>query len=131
MTPRAHIEAWRANWTRPQWHSGSARVRQQLQFLQSEHDGDLDIVSRSQDGSRWLVSYTLEPSLARVLSLRAGGQRLVHLATQIPAINQLTLPKLRPVVIRSRDGLELVSYLLLPLGSDPRSAMEFRIRRCP
>ena len=113
------LEAWRANWMRPRWQSGSAQVRRELEFLQARVDGDLDIVSRSQDGSRWLVSYTSSHRSPEFYLFEREASRLVHLAAQMPSINDLTLPKLKPVVITSRDGLQLVSYLLLPLGSDP------------
>ena len=113
-----HLQAWRANWTRPVWHAHSAVVQRQLQLLQSRDDGDLDIVSRSLDGSRWLVSYASSHRSPEFYVFESATARLTHFATQLPAINELTLPELRSTVIASRDGLPLVSYLLLPLGSD-------------
>lgn len=112
------LEAWRANWCRPQWQSRAATMREELQLLQSRHEGDLAVVSRSQNGSRWLVSYTSSHRSPEFYLYQRDTRRLAHLATQIPAINQLTLPQLKPVVIPSRDGFQLVSYLLLPRGSD-------------
>ena len=111
------LVAWRANWTRAQWHATSPEVRAQLVFLQSRHSGDLEIVNRSRDASRWLVSYVSgSHSPEFYLFDRTKGQ-LQYLATQMPSVNQLDLPDLLPQVIESRDGRTLVSYLLLPRGT--------------
>jgi dipeptidyl aminopeptidase/acylaminoacyl peptidase len=45
-------------------------------------------------------------------------KKLVPLFTARPALQNAPLAKMHPVVIKARDGLELVSYLTLPNGSD-------------
>ena len=44
------------------------------------------------------------------------------LFTNRQSLEGLSLAKMRPVVITSRDGLKLVSYLSLPLDADPDAA---------
>ena len=38
-----------------------------------------------------------------------------------PELEKYTLAKTEPVVLKSRDGLDLVSYLTLPVGLEPKN----------
>lgn len=123
------LVAWRANRTRNSWQAKSPEAREQLEFLQSRHAGDLEIVNRSRDAGRWLVSYVSGNRSAEFYLFDRTRRSLQYLATQVPSVNQLDLPDLLPEVIESRDGLPLVSYLLLPRATPvdekglPRSAL--------
>jgi dipeptidyl aminopeptidase/acylaminoacyl peptidase len=47
-----------------------------------------------------------------------GAKKARYLFNNRPELEGLPLAKMHPVVIRSRDGLDLVSYLTLPAASD-------------
>jgi dipeptidyl aminopeptidase/acylaminoacyl peptidase len=111
------LAAWRANWTRAQWRSGSPTIRSDLDFLQSHHEGDLEVANRSRLGNRWLVSYVSGGRSPEFYLFDRGERRLVSFAAQVPSVNDLDLPDLQPQVIVSEDGMNLVSYLLLPRGT--------------
>ena len=53
---------------------------------------------------------------ARVMVYERAARKLDLLYVGRPALAGVTLPKVCPVEIGSRDGLTLVSYLTLPVG---------------
>ena len=112
------LALWRANRARPVWHTNSGAIQRDLDFLQAAYDGDLEIINRSANGGRWLVSYSYSHRSSAFYLYERETQNLVFLASQMPAVDLLDLPALQSVEVTSRDGIELVSYLLLPKGSD-------------
>jgi dipeptidyl aminopeptidase/acylaminoacyl peptidase len=114
------VSGWRAYYLRARWHSPSGAVQRLLTRLQRAHDGDLDIISRSRDATRWLVSYSPSARSPEFYIFEPRTDRLMRIAVQIPGLDALSLPQFRPVVIASRDGKPLVSYLALPAASAGR-----------
>jgi len=55
----------------------------------------------------------------QLLLLRPDHKEGTFLFNQPAGLEKLTLAKVKPVVIKSRDGLDLVSYLTLPAGVEP------------
>jgi enterochelin esterase-like enzyme len=49
------------------------------------------------------------------------SQKLTHLFAARPELAKYKLAPMQPVTIRSRDGLELVCYLTLPVGVEPKN----------
>lgn len=107
---------------RREWHALDAATEDALQSVSALDDGELVVAGRSNDGQRWLVA---DVSPVRPASYRlwvrdeAGGPGQAHFLFQDrPELGEGTLAPMHPVVILARDGLELPSYLSLPVGSD-------------
>src|SRR5262249_4855946 len=49
------------------------------------------------------------------------ARNLTHLFAARPELAKYTLAPMKPVTIKSRDGLELVSYLTVPVGVEPKN----------
>lgn len=113
------VQAYATNFTRLEWHPLDSRVKPDLEALRAAADGDFRIVSRSKDDRRWLVHYTLADAPEAWYLYDRRTRRATRLFSSNPELEGLPLAKLHPLVIRSRDGLDLVSYLSLPPGSDP------------
>ena len=64
--------------------------------------------------------YTLDVGPARYYRYDRKSRKAAFLFTNRPALEGRPLAKMRPLVIRSRDGLDLVSYLTLPAGTGDR-----------
>ena len=75
---------------------------------------DFNIYSQTQDGTRWIVIFygPTQPG-AYLLYDRPTGT-LTPLFDLRPELEPYELAPMRPVVIPSRDGLDLVGYLTLP-----------------
>jgi dipeptidyl aminopeptidase/acylaminoacyl peptidase len=79
------------------------------------------LVSRTLDDSRWIVAVN-DPVhvMTTYLYERAAG-KVTKLFDSRPDLTGAPLQPMKPVEIRSRDGLTLVSYLTLPPGTDPHA----------
>ena len=118
--PTEHVpQAYAVNWTRKRWVALDDEIAGDLAFLEQATEGDVDVVSRSHDGLRWIVRFTLahEPQIyslyERTPEAAEPGQ-LTRLFVTTPELEGLRLSKMYPMVIPSRDGLDLVSYLSYP-----------------
>jgi dipeptidyl aminopeptidase/acylaminoacyl peptidase len=87
--------------------------------LEQLSDGDLGAISSDASGQRWIVSFThdREPGLTYLYDHAAGTSRLLF--RPYPHLDPEALAPMRPVTITARDGLELHSYLTLPVGLEP------------
>ncbi len=114
-------EAFAAEYLRREWRALDADAQADLEFLGRQLTGDFTVVSRSRDDGRWIVmeegptlptrSYLYERS-------DRANRRLTLLFRHRPALEGAPLQPMTPVEIEARDGLTLVSYLTLPIGSD-------------
>ncbi|MBL8544760.1 MAG: S9 family peptidase [Hyphomonadaceae bacterium] len=117
-------EAFATEYLRREWRALDPEAQADLDFLDRQLTGDFTVVSRSNDDARWIVVEEGPTTPARSLLYdRAdrNGRRLTLLFRHRPALDQAPLQPMRPVEIEARDGLTLVSYLTLPIGSDPDS----------
>jgi len=115
------IQAVGFNYERTEWKVLDSSIQPDLDYLKTVADGDLAIASRTLDDSRWLVGYVMDNGPTRVyLYDRPGGKpgQAKFLYTNRTSLEGLPLAKMHPVTIKSRDGLNLVSFLTLPLGSE-------------
>jgi dipeptidyl aminopeptidase/acylaminoacyl peptidase len=113
------LQAYRTNWTRGRWHAVDPGLAGHLERMQRQVQGDLAVLDRSADGRRWLLADIPGNASPELLLYDMATGETRHLATLMPDLDGLELPPLHPVVTSSSDGLPLVSYLVLPRGSDP------------
>src|SRR5262249_3113842 len=58
MDPRDSTPlAFATNYTRKKWWGIKPEINNDLQFLQSQDNGDIDIVSQTNDNQQWLICY--------------------------------------------------------------------------
>ena len=112
-------QAYSTNYTRVEWHAIDPAVKPDLERLARATVGDFDVVNRSRDDHRWLVHVTRDDGPETWLLYERPAGTLRKLFVSHPALEGLPLSKLHPVVIRSRDSLDLVSYVSLPRWTDP------------
>jgi dipeptidyl aminopeptidase/acylaminoacyl peptidase len=94
------------------------KIAADIEFLSRQGIGEWRVDSRSEDDRIWIIGAAQDIGpIAAYLYDRAAGT-LTKLHDFRPALNDAPLAHMHPVVIRSRDGLDLVSYLTLPRGSD-------------
>ncbi len=116
------IQAVAFNYARTEWRILDKSIERDFVFLRTVRDGDVTIGSRTLDDKTWLVIYTQSDGPAYVYRYDRGtggkGTKATLLFSNRPNIEKLQLAKCEPVVIKSRDGLDLVSYLTLPAWLD-------------
>jgi dipeptidyl aminopeptidase/acylaminoacyl peptidase len=100
-------------------HALDPHFAEVLEKLTALSDGDLAAVSSDDSGQRWVVSFThdRDPAVTYFYDHATGESRLLF--RPYPHLDPTTLAPMLPVTITSRDGLDLHSYLTLPIGVEP------------
>jgi dipeptidyl aminopeptidase/acylaminoacyl peptidase len=114
-------EAFAAEYLRREWRAIDPDAQADLDFLDRQLEGDFTVSSRSADDARWIVVEEGPTTAARSYLYERGdaaNRRMTQLFRHRPALDQAALQPMTPVEIEARDGLTLVSYLTLPIGSD-------------
>jgi dipeptidyl aminopeptidase/acylaminoacyl peptidase len=96
-----------------------ANFAEVLEKLTKLSDGDLAAISSDDSGQRWVASFAhdREPGLTYFYDHSTGESRLLF--RPYPHLDPEALAPMTPVTITSRDGLDLHSYLTLPVGIEP------------
>lgn len=113
------IQAYATNWTRKKWNLLDPTIKRDFDYLATVRDGDVTIESRSRDDQRWVVRYTLSDAPETFYLYDRAARKATKLFTSTPQLEGLPLTRMHPVVIKSRDGFDLVSYVSFPRWIDP------------
>jgi dipeptidyl aminopeptidase/acylaminoacyl peptidase len=119
------VQAVEFEYDRSEWKVLDQAVKTDLDYLRSVNPGEVAVQSRTLDDSRWLVSFMQDDGPVKYYRYdRTPGKAgtATYLFSNRSKLEGLGLAKMHPVVIKSRDGLNLVSYLTLPRGSDGKRA---------
>ncbi len=112
------IQAVSFNYLRNEWKVLDPKIQADMDYLRTVRDGEIQVTSRTLDDKFWTVAYLLDDGPASTYLYDRAAKKATFLFTNRKALEGLPLVKMHPVVIESRDKLELVSYLSLPKGSD-------------
>jgi dipeptidyl aminopeptidase/acylaminoacyl peptidase len=112
------VQAVATYYERKHWKVLDPAVAKDFEYLRTLADGDVEVVSRTLDDRNWIVAYLVDDGPLRYYRYDRDAGKAEFLFTNRKALEGLPLAKMHPVVIKSRDGLNLVTYYTLPLGSD-------------
>ena len=115
------IQAVSFTYERTAGSSSTRRSRPTSSICKTVADGDITVASRTLDDKPWIVAFLMDDGPVRYYVYDRPTKKARFLFTNRKDLEGLPLDKMHPVVIKARDGLDLVSYLTLPPGSD-RSA---------
>jgi len=104
----------------PEWHFLDKAMERDFALIGRELPGFVWLLSRDNADTKWIVMPFGNAPETYYLFDRAS-KKLTKLFTDNPKLQQYQLAEKKAVVIRSRDGLDLVSYLTLPVGADPHN----------
>lgn len=113
------VQAVASEYTRSKWHVLDPAIAEDLEYLGGLVDGELHVVSRTLDDTRWIVAFEMDTGPYRYYLYDRKKRQAEFLFTNRKDLEGMPLAPMHPVVIKSRDGLNLVSYLTLPLEADP------------
>ncbi len=80
--------------------------------------GDAGIASWSLDDRQWIVAHLPDDGPIRYFHFDRDTKERTFLFAHRPELEGLPLAKMQSVFIKARDGLEMVAYLTLPVGTD-------------
>lgn len=119
--PRRHVvEAVAFAPGRSSWTVVDPSVKADFEAIAKLSDGDFSPVNRDSADAHWLVAFTSDRGPIRYYSWDRAAKRGTFLFVHQPKLEGLQLAEMKPVVITSRDGMKLNSYLTLPAGVPPR-----------
>ncbi|HEX6158987.1 MAG TPA: S9 family peptidase [Thermoanaerobaculia bacterium] len=101
----------------PEWHFLDAKVKEDVERIARETGRFVRITNRSADDQRWIVAAESPSALDVFYSYDRAAKKLTFLFDEGEALKGYTLAEVKPVVIKARDGFEMVSYLTLPPGT--------------
>jgi dipeptidyl aminopeptidase/acylaminoacyl peptidase len=103
---------------RRRWVAVDDAVAADIRMLATIHDGDPSVVSRSLDDRRWLLAYTDDDGpVGYYLYERGKTPTARFLFNHRDGLEDAPLAPMHAVSITASDGLELPSYLTMPLGA--------------
>ncbi len=113
-----HVQAAAFIYDRQRWQILDQALAPDLAYLGTVAEGELEIVSRSLDDQFWVVLYKVDNGPARYYLYHRAARQAKFLFANRQALAGQPLAAMRSVVIKARDGLDLVAYYTLPRGSD-------------
>jgi dipeptidyl aminopeptidase/acylaminoacyl peptidase len=112
------ILAYAVNYDRVRWNALNPGMADDLNFLGATLAGDITVTSMTNDASKWTLFEQTSDSVGSFHIYDRQSRTVTRLFSIREELEGLQLSKMHPVIIRSRDGLDLVSYLTLPPASD-------------
>lgn len=112
------IQAVSFTYTRKSWKILDPAIAPDWAYLETVADGEIEVTSRSQDDRYWTVQYRVDDGPVRFYLYDREARQASFMFTNQPALEGQPLVKMIPQVIKSSDGLDLVSYYSLPAKSD-------------
>ncbi len=103
---------------RKQWQCIDKAFQRELDVLHGASAGEVEITSRTLDDQYWTVCYTIDTGSARHCLYDRHAGTVTLLFAERAELDAMPLVPMRSVVVKSRDGLNLVSYYSLPGDSD-------------
>jgi dipeptidyl aminopeptidase/acylaminoacyl peptidase len=112
------VQAVSFTYERRRWQFLDAAMERDFDYLKTVAKGEIDIAGTTLDDRFWVVRYFTDDGPFRFHLYDRERRQERFLFTHRKSLEPLTLAKMCPAVIRSRDGLDLVAYYSLPAGSD-------------
>jgi dipeptidyl aminopeptidase/acylaminoacyl peptidase len=112
------VLAYSVEYLKSRWHVVDPSVKADIEFLDAKLPGDWGVQGQTRDNRIWLVGHDPVTAPGRAVLYDRASKSITELYVTRPQLAGVRLPDVCPVEIKSRDGLTLVSYLTLPVGSD-------------
>ncbi|MBX9652904.1 prolyl oligopeptidase family serine peptidase, partial [bacterium] len=112
------IEAVATTYERTEWQFFDKGIEEDFKSLEKLADGEIGVSSRTLDDRHWIASIIPDDGPVRYYLFDRKTKEAKFLFTNRADLEKVKLSKMHPVVIKARDGLNLVSYLTLPPGAN-------------
>jgi dipeptidyl aminopeptidase/acylaminoacyl peptidase len=115
--PKRHVvEAAAFSPGRTVWQTVDPAVKEDFACLARLDAGDFSVENRTENDEVWLVGYTSDRASRRFHRWDRKRRQGTFLFSAQPRLDGLALAEMQPVIIPTRDGLKMNSYLTLPPG---------------
>lgn len=107
-------EGYSAVYEKQRWVGLSKEFQSDITYLNSVAGGEFEILSASSDNQKWIVGYNRDVGSPRYYYYDRAAKKAYFLFSSKPLLDRFALAPMKPVVIKTRDGLSLVSYFSVP-----------------
>ncbi|OJX10913.1 MAG: hypothetical protein BGO77_05215 [Caedibacter sp. 37-49] len=108
------IEAYAVTHGRKEWIFCDEKIATEIKEFQNIQEGDVEILSRTLDDRHWIVCFLKDDGPLYYYHYDRLQKQRTFLFSNRPDLDAVSLVKMRPTVIKARDGLDLMCYLSLP-----------------
>jgi dipeptidyl aminopeptidase/acylaminoacyl peptidase len=111
------VQAVSFNYLRNEWRVLDPAVKDDFAALARIGRGEFYLGGRDRADSKWLVTTVVDDGPVSYYLYDRASKKAEFLFVNRPELAQYKMAAMQPVVIKARDGFQLVSYLTLPVGS--------------
>jgi len=130
--PDTHeVQAVSFDYLREEWKVVDPSVKADFETLAKTARGEFTVVSRDRADKTWIVADNRADGPVAWYSYDRASRRASLLFVNQPELEKYKLAPVEPVVIKARDGLELVSYLTRPLNEAGRPPLVLYVHGGP
>jgi dipeptidyl aminopeptidase/acylaminoacyl peptidase len=108
------------NYETPRWSFVDPKLKADFDKINRQAAGFVDVVSRDNGDRIWIVAVRRSDAPDKYYVFNRQTKKLTLLFDENADLSKFQLAAKRPVVIKARDGLELVSYLTIPPGVEAK-----------
>ncbi len=112
------VQGVATNYLRKEWVIIDSKIASDLNYLKAIEDGDIEILSRTYEDDKWVVVFSKSDSPFKYYLYDRTKQNAQFLFVSNTNQEGLSFSKMYPQNIKSRDGLDLISYLTIPRWLD-------------
>jgi len=115
------VQAVAFNYLKNEWTVLDPAIKADFEALATVQRGEFAVVSRDRADKNWVVVYQTDDGPVAWYAYNRDARKAEFLFVNQPELAKYQLAKMEPVVIKARDGFELVSYLTLPVGVEAKN----------
>jgi len=108
------IQAVSSSYIREEWKILDQEIAPDFDYLEKLDRGEINITSTTLDNKFWVVAYLSDNAPVYYYLYDRQQKKASKLFSNKEKLEQYKLSKMHGLVIKSRDGLDLVSYLTVP-----------------
>ena len=109
------IQAVTINYEKPNYKVLDNSIKSDFEYLKSINSGEITINSRTLDDQNWLIAYQNDTNPIKYYKYYRKKKKVEFLFSNKKDLEKYKLSEMNSVVIKARDGLNLVSYITLPV----------------
>ncbi len=115
---KKHVQAVAVEYDRRKWIVIDDSIKADLEALDRHDEGEWQITSRTFDDALWTVAYQASDGPVKYFLYDRNAKSFKFLFNNRVDLNEYKLSPMEPVIVKARDGLDLVCYLTLPRDTE-------------
>ena len=115
------LQAVEFDYTAPHWFFLDSKLKADFESINRDVPGFIEFVSRDNGDEKWIVAIQRCDAPGSYYAFDRKTKKLTKMFDSNPDILRFPRAPKKPVVMKARDGLELVSYLTTPPGVEAKN----------